>query len=80
MARFDTGEPASALEQVLEALAATLMFPVVTAVLKVDRLADWFPGRTGYLPFILNSCLWALCLVHLAGWVRRIRGARAHIA
>jgi hypothetical protein len=57
MARFDTGAPPTSAERVIEACAQVLRFPVVTGASSAGLR---FPGPTGYLPFILNSLVWAV--------------------
>ena len=60
MARFDTGQPATALERIAEGVSNALDFPVVLFVnqLPTDRL----PGFVGYIPFVVNSFVWGLVI------------------
>src|SRR4051794_26464706 len=65
MERFDTGESPTLTERVIEVSGRVLRFPVVSCALSIGlRL----PGPTGYLPFILNSLLWA----NAVSWLFRI--------
>ncbi len=73
MARFDTGAPSTLLERVISAAATVLMYPLITPILqwRLGWLNSLFPGLFGYIPFVLNSLIWALVLTYL---LRRIKG------
>ena len=60
MARFDTGQPASARERTAEGASNVLDFPIR---LIVDQLPpDLMPGLIGYIPFVVNSLIWGLVI------------------
>lgn len=68
MSRFDTGAPPTMSERALDAASAVLHFPFV---LLAERLpARSLEGPVEYLPFVLDSLLWAvgLYLLGLACW------------
>jgi hypothetical protein len=71
MKRFDNGEPAGFLEQQANILSEILFFPLV----HLARLApiSWFQGFSGYIPFIINSILWATILYQGYQWIKRRR-------
>jgi len=69
MQMFETGQPPSFVELLLDRMLTLLYFPLVT----VARLAprDAFPGLIGWLPFALNSLLWACAIVWACQWWRQ---------
>jgi hypothetical protein len=72
MDRFDAGGPTTQSELVLEAANSILQFPLVTLVYGLPRpLPSWFYGPVEYVPFILNSLLWAAGLYLLATALRK---------
>ncbi len=80
MNRFDTGAAASSSEFFLATASAVLQFPVFPFVLSVFPKAVPFPLE--YVPFLLNSLLWAAYLYLLAAWWlkrRRESGRRIHV-
>ena len=70
MSRFDTGEPASSTEIVLGHLTTVLSFPVLPVI---ARPAFDFPGLWGYVPFALNSALWAGAMMVVLRWTTEVR-------
>jgi hypothetical protein len=73
MARFDSGAPESPAESVMGWAFAILSFPFLTLLerLPVAR----FPGLWGYVPFLLNSCVWGLAAV-VVRWRLRARASQ----
>ena len=70
MARFDSGVRAGAAESVAGWVFAILAFPLLSAL---ERLpAARFPGLWGYVPFLLNACVWGLAAV-VVRWRLRAR-------
>lgn len=69
MSRFDTGARASVGSVVLQGLAATLLFPLGTAVYYARWMVAGYPG---WAPVALNSLLWA-CALYWAGTLLRRR-------
>ena len=73
MSRFEAPTPITSQERVLGGIVEVLMWPVFAP------LTHWggkwannlFPGLLGYIPFLLNSLVWALVVVWF--W-RKIRG------
>lgn len=57
LARFDSGAPPAAGEWLLNAAIGVLSFPVV--YLALQHSPAWLEGPVEYLPFALNSLLWA---------------------
>jgi len=58
MARFDKGQPATALERIAEGVANVLDFPIT---LLVNQLPPtWLSGLVGYIPDVVNSLIWGL--------------------
>ena len=75
MSRFDTGDPPSASETVIEWVADVLHFPLVP-------LAEASPVRFSstwaeYMPFILNSLLWGAVIYYMVAYIKRRLGKRA---
>ena len=60
MARFDTGQPATALERITEGASNVLDFPITLVV--NQRPQDLMPGLVGYIPFVVNSLIWGLVI------------------
>lgn len=71
MERFDSSASPSTGERLLEGLVTILHAPLVTLALPQSP-AGWFPGLWGYIPFLLNSLLWAAVLV----WTARLYQSR----
>ena len=63
MDRFDSGEPISEYESVLDAVLTVLSFPILELAQRIDPL--FLPGLAGWLPFIANSAAWASMAVLL---------------
>ena len=59
MDRFDTGHPKTLAETTLENVAAVLRSPMEQWLEGSDLPQLLLPGLLGYLPFLLNSLLWA---------------------
>lgn len=59
MSRFDTGAAASVGERVASLTFEVLHWPIVPLCMV---LPIPLPGLIGWLPFLLNSALWAFCL------------------
>lgn len=62
MHRFNTGETANLLEQILEVVSTILLCPLCYPL---DRwggrcVLNVFPGLWGYIPLLLNSLVWAI--------------------
>ena len=55
MGHFDSGEPLSFGEGIIESLAWVFSLPLIPFV-----EPSWFPGLFGYIPFALNSLCWGL--------------------
>ena len=66
MARFDSGAPEGAAESVTRWAFAIFSFPLLTLLMPVAR----FPGQWGYVPFVLNACVWGLAAVVVRGRLR----------
>ncbi|MFC1498342.1 hypothetical protein ACFLS1_07735 [Verrucomicrobiota bacterium] len=64
MSRFDSGESISILEHVLDIICKILIFPIVTLFLHIN--AKVLPAPLGWIPFILNSLLWAGVILGVA--------------
>jgi len=64
MGRMENGAEASAFESVLKIISSILIFPLGSLMPYLK--GPMFSGLFGYLPFIINSFLWALLIV----WVR----------
>jgi hypothetical protein len=60
MSRFDAAREPSILERVVNGIAYLLLFPLVQ--LAVRSGGGWMTGTLGYVPFILNSLLWAMAI------------------
>ncbi len=60
MSRFDAASESSIFARIVDALAYVLLFPVVQ--LAVRSGGGWMTGLTGYVPFVVNSLLWAIVL------------------
>jgi hypothetical protein len=72
MGRFDAGTPMTSAERFLGAANTALQFPLVTLAFALPRpLPSWFHGPVEYVPFILNSLLWASGVYFLAAALRR---------
>jgi hypothetical protein len=77
MDRFEAGGSTAQSERVLEAANSTLQFPLVTLVYALPRpLPSWFYGPVEYVPFILNSLLWAAGVYLLATALSKAAGNR----
>ena len=63
MSRFDTGTHASLASTLLQALAATLLFPIGVAAYRAHWMAA---GYAGWIPVAVNSVLWGIALYW--GW------------
>jgi hypothetical protein len=73
MARFDTGAPAYWTERAANVALNVLSFPLVSVLLG-EGTARHFTGLSGYLPFAVNSTIWASALLTLTLlWRRRRR-------
>lgn len=62
MARFETGAPPTLSERVIDAAILILFFPVVHLARQAPH--GWFSGLWGYVPFLLNSAVWAVLVVY----------------
>jgi len=74
MSRFDAGGEPGWLEAACGHLLSVLAFPVLTILDNWTSLR--FPGWWGYVPFVVNSALWAAALMSLPQSVRRLRTRR----
>lgn len=63
MSRFDAAGETSIGERIIDALAYVLLFPLVQLAVRIG--GGWLNGFFGYVPFILNSLLWAALLYYL---------------
>jgi hypothetical protein len=71
MSRFE-GSVRRPADYLLDAAVGVLYFPFVHLAMRFPRLM--LEGSLGYVPFFLNSALWAVTLVFvLPGLYRRIR-------
>ena len=68
MHRFDTGEAATPIDDLIGAAAQLFAFPVVTLA---RLLPVRFPGLLGWVPFILNGLLWSSLVVLVLEYRRR---------
>ena len=60
MARFDTGQSASAFERMAEGVSNVLDFPIA---LLINQLPPaWLLGLVGYIPFVFNSVVWGFVI------------------
>jgi hypothetical protein len=66
MARFDNGKPIGFLDRQANILSEILFFPLVPLARLLPN--EWFLGVSGYLPFVLNSFLWAIMLYFGYRW------------
>jgi len=64
MGRMENGAEASAFESVVKIASSILMLPLSSLIPLLK--GPMFGGLWGYLPFFINSFLWALLIV----WVR----------
>ena len=72
MARLDTGESAKVFEHLACGVAAVLLSPIGTLIVRWKFASTLFPGLLGYLPVLANSLLWAVAgRVLILGWRRR---------
>jgi hypothetical protein len=57
----DLDHPAaeSGLRGVLLVALEILSFPLLTLISAMPGTGRWFPGLSGYLPFVLNGLVWA---------------------
>jgi|SRR6185312_14484626 len=65
MDRFDADAPPTPAERIIEVCLQVLCFPIVRWAM-ASRVR--FPGLIGYLPFIVNSLLWATAI----SWIYRV--------
>jgi hypothetical protein len=73
MARFDTGAPEGAAESVMRWALAILSFPLLTLLGRLPVAP--FRGLWGYVPFVMNACLWGLAAV-VVHWRLRARASQ----
>ncbi len=81
MSRFDSGAPPSPLEQFVAGAHAVLSFPVLFIFMRLHGdWMRWFSGLAGYIPFVANSILWALCLYWVGAFVykRTVEASHAY--
>jgi hypothetical protein len=71
MARFDTGAPATVVDQICDMAFKVLSFPAVPLLLALNLRAD---GLLGWGVFCLNSALWTLAACGIVVLVRRRAG------
>lgn len=62
MARVETGAAPTLGERAIDLAMQVLLFPLVHLARQAPQ--GWFPGAWGYVPFLLNSALWAMLAVH----------------
>jgi|GEM_PF-1577850 hypothetical protein len=65
MERFDSGDPATFSEQIIDIGVTVLNFPLVTLALIPNFLAKYFSGAGGWFVFIANSLLWGISIYTL---------------
>ena len=73
-ARWDAGTGPSIGSKLINGAAAVTMFPVVTAAFALP--GTLLPGLVGWLPFVVNSVLWAFIAYYSAQYLRRRSAAR----
>lgn len=67
MSRFDDGIPPTVKTHLFYTGMSILSFPIVS----LARLGpSIYPGLLGYIPYILNSLLWAFVIVYGLAWLR----------
>jgi hypothetical protein len=77
MTRFDSGQPAGPIERTASDVLAVLSFPLLRAVFRDRGPVPWYlDGLMGYIPFALNSLLWASALLGCARPVQTLSRAR----
>lgn len=69
MGRIDSGESTAASEVVVNILVEILTFPVSQLIPHLK--GDFVDGLFGYIPFVLNSVLWAIVFFFLIVYFRR---------
>jgi hypothetical protein len=76
MSRFDSGQPAGALERGGEHILAILSFPLLAVLSERSRGEQsnlWGSAAGEYIPFAVNSLLWAVAIVAGLAAYRRYR-------
>ena len=76
MDRFDTGAPAAAFEHLACGMAAVLLSPIATLMVRWEYASIFFPGLLAYLPVLANSLVWAVA----TGWLLALGRRRWHRA
>ena len=71
MSRFDGARESSILERVVNGIAYVLLFPLVQLAVRAG--GGWMTGALGYVPFILNSLLWAIAIYFVINFLARPR-------
>ena len=71
MGRFDAARESSILERVVDGIAYLLLFPLVQLAVRAG--GGWMTGALGYVPFILNSLLWATMIYFGINFLARRR-------
>ena len=74
MDRFDTGGQATAFERLACAMAAVLLSPICTLMVRWKFASILFPGLLGYVPVLANSLVWAAA----AWWLLALGRRRWH--
>lgn len=69
MSRFDAAGETSIGERIIDALAYVLLFPLVQLAVRIG--GGWLNGFFGYVPFILNSLLWAMAFYFIIRFFAR---------
>jgi hypothetical protein len=63
-------DPASLLPYILVLATKVLSFPIITLSLYSRQ---WYPGNLIYIPFLINSLVWAVFLYFPVVWLRARR-------
>jgi hypothetical protein len=71
MARFDTLDGSHWTETLASSVVDVLVFPVLPLL---DRPSLRFPGLSGYVPFIVNSVVWAGAIITIWRLRHRLSG------
>lgn len=66
------GDPASFSSSLLVAATKVLSFPIITLSFYSRQ---WYPGNLVYIPFVLNSLVWAAVVYLLVSIVNRSRSS-----
>ena len=73
-ARWDAAVGPTIGSKVLDGAAAVMMFPIVTAAFALP--GSLFAGLAGWLPFVVNSVLWAHIAYHGAQYLSGVSNGR----